>query len=157
MTTVDVGAGLASFLPQLGFRPIRLRLRLRRWMLAGGRMRRIDLGGWRRGSLLASTSQRLACFANRSVDRNRNKFDLGAKLLSQKQFSLWRLMRGVLIAAIVASAMTPFIQKADKIFANPTIFVVAMALVFLIQAPILFLPHFIDWLLGNKPNESEED
>ncbi len=42
MTTVDVGAGLASFLPQLGFRPIRLRLRLRRWLLAGGGMGRID-------------------------------------------------------------------------------------------------------------------
>ena len=77
--------------------------------------------------------------------------------MAKKQFSLWQLMIGVIIAAMVASASMPFIQKADKIFANPTIFVVAMALVFLIQAPILFLPHFIDWLLGNKPNESEKD
>ena len=84
-------------------------------------------------------------------------FDLGAMLLYQKQFSLWRLMKGVMIAAIVASALMPFIQKADKIYANPTIFITVMALVFLIQAPILFLPHFIDWLLGNKPEEREKD
>ena len=32
----------------------------------------------------------------------------------QKQFSLWQLMKGIMIAAIVASALMPFVQKADK-------------------------------------------
>ncbi len=41
MTTVDVGAGcLASYLPQVGFRPNRLWLR--RWLLAGGHLDGID-------------------------------------------------------------------------------------------------------------------
>jgi len=53
-------------------------------------------------------------------------------------------MKGVTIAAIIASALMPLIQKADKILANPGIFIAVMLLVFLIQAPMLFLPNFID-------------
>ena len=41
------------------------------------------------------------------------------------------------LVQIVASALMPFIQMADKIFSNPTIFIAAIALAFLIQAPIL--------------------
>ncbi len=74
----------------------------------------------------------------------------------QKQFALWQLMKGVAIAAFITSALVPLIRKSDKILANPGLFIAVMALVFLIQAPFLFLPNFIDWILGNKPSKPSD-
>ena len=74
----------------------------------------------------------------------------------QKQFTLWQLMKGVAIAAFITSALMPLIRKADEILANPKLFLTVMVLVFLIQAPFLFLPNFIDWILGNKPRRPDE-
>lgn len=84
-----------------------------------------------------------------------------------RQFTLWELLKGTLIAALITQAILPFIRDYESIYANPGIFLAMFALVFLIQLPILLLPMFIDWLLGytpskpnqttsNKPNHSEE-
>ena len=59
-------------------------------------------------------------------------------------------MKGVLIAAFIAIALAPLIRKTEVITANPRLFVTVMVLLFLIQAPFLFLPNFIDWILGKK-------
>ena len=77
-------------------------------------------------------------------------------ITKRKQFTLWQLMKGLAIAAFITSAIVPLIRKADKILANPGLFVAVMVLVFLIQAPILFLPNCIDWILGNKPRKPDE-
>lgn len=73
-----------------------------------------------------------------------------------KQFTLWQLMKGVTIAAITTSALVPLIRNSDVILANPGLFVVLMALIFLIEAPFMFLPSLIDWILGNKPRKPSE-
>ena len=65
-------------------------------------------------------------------------------------------MKVVSIAAIVASAIMPMLRILNKLLANPGMFIFVMVLVFLIQAPIL-LPNFIDWLLGNKPNDTDAE
>ena len=64
-------------------------------------------------------------------------------------------MKGVAIAAIVTSTIMPLFRISNKSLANPGMFIIVMVLVLLIQAPILFLPNFIDWLLGNKPNDTD--
>ena len=65
-------------------------------------------------------------------------------------------MKGVAIAAFITSALMPLIRKADEIIANPGLFLAVMVLVFLIQAPLLFLPNFIDWIIGKKPRKPDE-
>ena len=65
-------------------------------------------------------------------------------------------MKVVFIAAIAASAIMPLLRISNKLLVNPGMFVLVMVLVFLIQAPIL-LPNLIDWLLGNKPNDTDAD
>jgi hypothetical protein len=74
----------------------------------------------------------------------------------EKQFTLWQLMKGIAIAAFITSALAPVIRKSDAIIANPGLFIVVMAMIFLIQAPFLFLPNFIDWILVNKPGKPSE-
>jgi hypothetical protein len=74
----------------------------------------------------------------------------------EKQFTLWQLMKGVAVAAFITSALVPLFRKSDAIHANPGLFVLVMALIFLIQAPLLFLPNFIDWILGSKPRKPSE-
>ncbi|MFN7734467.1 MAG: hypothetical protein ACK5OB_21420 [Pirellula sp.] len=74
----------------------------------------------------------------------------------EKQFTIWQLMKGVAIAAFITSALVPWIRESDEILANPGLFVVVMALFFLVQAPLLFLPNFIDWVLGNKKSKPSE-
>ena len=71
-------------------------------------------------------------------------------MVNRKQFSLWQLLRAVTIAAIVACLLTPIIRDLDAVFEKPGFFITNMVLVILIQAPILFLPNFIDWLFGYK-------
>ncbi len=77
-------------------------------------------------------------------------------VLKEKQFTLWQLLKGVAIAAFITAALVPLVRKSDEMFENPVLFVVVMALVFLLQAPFLFLPYFIDWILGNKQSKPDE-
>lgn len=72
-----------------------------------------------------------------------------------RQFSLWQLLKCILIAALITRAILPFIRDYEAISANPEIATVVFLLVFLIQSPILFLPMFIDWLLGYKPSKAK--
>ena len=72
-----------------------------------------------------------------------------------RQFSLWQLLKCILIAALITRAILPFIRDYEAISANPEIAAVVFLLVFLIQSPILFLPMFIDWLLGYKPPKAK--
>lgn len=76
--------------------------------------------------------------------------------LNEKQFTLWQLTKGIAIAAFITSAILPLIRKSDEILANLGLFVAVMALVFLLQAPLLFLPEVIDWILGNKPRKPSD-
>jgi hypothetical protein len=68
-----------------------------------------------------------------------------------RQFTLWQLLKCILIAALITRAILPFIREYEAISANPEIAAVVFLLVVLIQSPVLFLPMFIDWLLGYKP------
>ena len=77
-------------------------------------------------------------------------------LTTQKRFTLWQLMKGVMIAALVASALMPLTKHVDKILASPGLFLAMMVLALLIQAPLHFLPSFIDWLLDYKPGSPDE-
>ena len=70
----------------------------------------------------------------------------------EKQFTLWQLMKGVAIAALLTSALVPLIRKSDVLLANPGLFVVVMALTFLIQAPFLFLPMHLASLILRTQN-----
>lgn len=72
-----------------------------------------------------------------------------------RQFTLWQLLKCILIAALITRAILPFIRDYKAISANPEIAAVVFLLVFLIQSPILFLPMFIDWLLGYKPPKAK--
>ncbi len=75
----------------------------------------------------------------------------------QNQFTIWRLMKGVAIAALITSAFTgasvPLIRRSEEILGNPGLFVTVLALVLLLKAPFMLLPNFIDWILGNKPSK----
>lgn len=41
----------------------------------------------------------------------------------EKRYTLWQLMKGIAIAAVITSALAPVIRKSDAILANPGLFV----------------------------------
>lgn len=75
----------------------------------------------------------------------------------RKQFTLWQLMKAVAIAAGITIVVMPFIRKLDEILERPGIFIAVMVLVFLIQAPMLFLASLIDWIFGVKPRKQDKN